>query len=609
MVTRMLDKDKTLLEEVESSIEETKQNEICLVEEEKQQIPRSNVSNVSINTSILPCEEVVHTLEIYVEQDTETSIMRGLVGGTCRVYKLFKYLEKQEEAEVCESERFTYVTNVLKNIDFRRLEPDAIAKEAGQKDDEQTDKLDNPTDSNLNLPINTLDDQQYDNCYYGNSNQLCNYGNYDQAQNICYDQRCLNTYESNFNNQGNICVPYYQHPQENNYWSVTYQEEGTNYYRQQHLQVGYYQQENPQVVEIYYNQQEDLQSAQNYYYQSNEYYSQNNYYPYRSYEQENIQNTEATHAIQQGPPPYFISCDTTGHDTLLMNYFQVSVPFETNNFTNVGLLMPVINENVKESNPEIPEHWYIKLKEYNFEIVDMSENTNAIVSSNTSTNIRKIVKKNYHGEGKGLRKNLDKIPIQTVTNQFTPSNSCVTTQPPKPETELKPYFVPQKNVKSSSLIIFESSDSFAFSNDNLVIFINYKGIPLDSGAIELKNNELLPKYKRIIPEIADVTSIMPGKFLISLPINDLLSKQYIMNVFKSLLYVVRDYDLKSLSFSKTHAMVIEGQWRKIINALEETFYGINLIITVYNAALVNILYENVNEVIKVGTWTYITAEL
>ncbi|KAI4483422.1 hypothetical protein M0802_013406 [Mischocyttarus mexicanus] len=77
--------------------------------------------------------------------------------------------------------------------------------------------------------------------------------------------------------------------------------------------------------------------------------------------------------------------------------------------------------------------------------------------------------------------------------------------------EPNPCAIPRPIDQSPLFKLVNSRDCLKNRKDNLVIFISYQGKPLDKGALELHENQMLPVYKDIMAEKAKVTNITRTK--------------------------------------------------------------------------------------------------
>ena len=114
-------------------------------------------------------------------------------------------------------------------------------------------------------------------------------------------------------------------------------------------------------------------------------------------------------------------------------------------------------------------------------------------------------------------------------------------------TDILPYVEVPTDSKAKVLI---SRDRLLKHNDNYVIFITLNGEPLDNGARELQEDNLLPTYKDVTYERAKINTLR-SKTLISLPLKlnhrTLIEPDNIKNCIKSLIDVLNELQLVYLN--------------------------------------------------------------
>jgi len=132
--------------------------------------------------------------------------------------------------------------------------------------------------------------------------------------------------------------------------------------------------------------------------------------------------------------------------------------------------------------------------------------------------------------------------------------------------------------------IIESRESLLKQKDNLVIFVCKNGAPFDHGAKELQKAELLPVFKDIMYERAQVSTLR-NKTLIALPLklNDrtLIEIQNVKSCIRSLLDVVTELQLNSFSIRKTENFD-EIPWTYVLSQITKHLQEIPINITICN---------------------------
>ena len=140
----------------------------------------------------------------------------------------------------------------------------------------------------------------------------------------------------------------------------------------------------------------------------------------------------------------------------------------------------------------------------------------------------------------------------------------------------------QKPNKPDKIKINYSRDELASQKDNLVIFISMNGVPFDQGAKELQSSALLPRYKTLMFERANVTSIN-SKTLISLPVKFnshlLVEPDNIKNCIESLRDVLIELDIPSFSIRKTD-LFDDISWSYVYKTLHEYLRELPIKITI-----------------------------
>ncbi|KAI4476975.1 hypothetical protein M0804_013155 [Polistes exclamans] len=102
-----------------------------------------------------------------------------------------------------------------------------------------------------------------------------------------------------------------------------------------------------------------------------------------------------------------------------------------------------------------------------------------------------------------------------------------------------------------------SRDSLQLRHDNIVIFTDLNGTPCDTGAKLLEQTKLIPHVKDLTLARAKVTDIGKNKLII-IPIKENIANstklETIYEAIGSLLSVVRELNLKSVSIAKTQCL-------------------------------------------------------
>lgn len=143
-----------------------------------------------------------------------------------------------------------------------------------------------------------------------------------------------------------------------------------------------------------------------------------------------------------------------------------------------------------------------------------------------------------------------------------------------------PYNAPNENMQNPRFV--ESRDSITMRKDNIIIFVDMSGNPVDNGARQLKANNSLPKLDDLTFERGKVTQL-GTKYLISIPIKfrdtEHLEEQTLRNSIHSLLDVITELQLTTLSIAKS-PRIDDISWKKIQSLLTQILEGQNIEITI-----------------------------
>ncbi|XP_036140388.1 uncharacterized protein LOC118644842 [Monomorium pharaonis] len=152
---------------------------------------------------------------------------------------------------------------------------------------------------------------------------------------------------------------------------------------------------------------------------------------------------------------------------------------------------------------------------------------------------------------------------------------------------LTPISTPHEQIPLLPLALQEPTidktrENLLSRKDNHVIFIYLNGTPFDNGAKQYSEANLLPNYENLTYERANVRTIK-GNTVISLPIKfnnrTLLEPQTLKNCFQSLVDVITELELKSISVSKTESFD-DIPWSYVLKQFKIYLTGTNCQITI-----------------------------
>lgn len=131
-------------------------------------------------------------------------------------------------------------------------------------------------------------------------------------------------------------------------------------------------------------------------------------------------------------------------------------------------------------------------------------------------------------------------------------------------------------------IIKETRENLINQKDNHVIFLYLNGTPFDNGAVQYSVAGLLPQYENLTHGRACVKDIKKN-VLIALPVKlnnrTLLESQTLKDSFSSLLDVILELQLESISISKTDTLD-DLPWSYVLKQLTKYLTGTNCRITI-----------------------------
>ncbi|XP_043488078.1 uncharacterized protein LOC122515007 [Polistes fuscatus] len=251
--------------------------------------------------------------------------------------------------------------------------------------------------------------------------------------------------------------------------------------------------------------------------------------------------------------------------------------------------------------------WSLKLAEYTFKIIYKpgTANANADALSRNPIETKKVLPINtydsddstVHFETKDtMTDNEDSDPDVTANGTDDLDNTSRLATPTLEDentdsensSDYERLYSPQTQPRTNNNLnmitknVGVSRDSLQLRHDNIVIFTDLDGTPCDTGAKLLEQTKLIPHVKDLTLARAKVTNIGKHKLII-IPIKENIANsaklETIYEAIGSLLSVVRELDLKSVSIAKTQSL--DGiLWPRIQKNLCNTFESENCCITI-----------------------------